>query len=103
MEHNDFDKLNTLYGEIITIVCTAKETNDMDEKLDYLLKLFYKVDECLEFSPYTHFYTQVLIDIIVKTYNTQTLRTDLLVKSKMNLKLKGYSTTNDFTYFQENS
>ena len=83
MEHNDFDKLNTLYGEIITIVCTAKETNDMDEKLDYLLKLFYKVDECLEFSPYTHFYTQVLIDIIVKTYNTKTFRTDLLFKSQI--------------------
>lgn len=36
----------------------------MDEKLDCFFKMFQIVRACLEFSPYTHFYTQVLIDII---------------------------------------
>lgn len=42
-----------------------------------------KVSECLNFSPYAHFYTQVLIDIIVKTYNTKVFRSDLLLKSQI--------------------
>lgn len=45
--------------------------------------MFQIVRACLNFSPYTHFYTQVLIDIIIKTYNTQTFRTDLLFKSQI--------------------
>ena len=83
MEYSDFDKLKKLYTEIIEIVCTAKEADNMETKVDYLLILFRKVTECLEFSPYTHFYTQVLIDIIVKTYNTKVLRSDLLFKSQI--------------------
>ena len=55
----------------------------MDEKLDCFFKMFQIVRACLEFSPYTHFYTQVLIDIIVKTYNSKVFRTDLLFKSQI--------------------
>ncbi len=45
--------------------------------------MFQIVRACLKFSPYTHFYTRVLIDIIVKTYNTKVFRTDLLFKSQI--------------------
>ena len=45
--------------------------------------MFQIVRACLKFSPYTHFYTQVLIDIIIKTYNTKVFRTDLLFKSQI--------------------
>lgn len=45
--------------------------------------MFQLVRACLNFSPYTHFYTQVLINIIEKTYNTKTFRTDLLYKSQI--------------------
>jgi len=83
MEDSDFNELKKLYTEIIEIVCTAKESDNMETKVDYLLTMFRKVTECLEFSPYTHFYTQVLIDIIVKTYNTKVFRSDLLFKSQI--------------------
>ena len=58
------DKLKTMYTGLIELVCSAKEANIMDEKLDCFFKMFQIVRACLEFSPYTHFYTQVLIDII---------------------------------------
>lgn len=45
----------------------------MDEKMDSFFKMFQIIRACLQFSPYTHFYTQVLIDLIVKTYNTKVL------------------------------
>ena len=83
MSYEDFDKLKKLYTELIEIVCTAKESDTMEEKVDLLLSTFYKVSECLNFSPYTHFYTQMLIDIIVKTYNTKIFRSDLLLKSQI--------------------
>ena len=83
MNNEDFDKLKKIYTEIIDLVCKAKESNNMDMQIDLLLTTFYKVQECLNFSPYTHFYTQVLIDIIVKTYNTRTFRSDLLLKSQI--------------------
>ncbi|MBP3501950.1 MAG: hypothetical protein J6K42_00495 [Clostridia bacterium] len=83
MSYEDFDKLKKLYTELIEIVCNAKESDTMEEKIDLLLATFYKVSECLNFSPYTHFYTQVLIDIIVKTYNTKVFRSDLLLKSQI--------------------
>ena len=41
------------------------------------------VKDILSFSPYTHFYTQTLIDIILKTYNTGVFKTDLLYKYKI--------------------
>ena len=64
MSYEYFDKLKTMYTGLIELVCSAKEANIMDEKLDCFFKMFQIVRACLEFSPYTHFYTQVLIDII---------------------------------------
>ena len=104
MDYSDFDKLKKLYTEIIEIVCTAKEADNMETKVDYLLILFRKVTECLEFSPYTHFYTQVLIDIIVKTYNTKVFRSDLLFKSDIGCFIENpeYSPNEFFEELEEN-
>lgn len=83
MDYKNFDKLKAIYTQLINLVCTAKESDTMDEKMDCFFKMFQIVRACLELSPYTHFYTQVLIDIIVKTYNTKTFRSDLLFKSQI--------------------
>ena len=83
MSYEDFDKLKAMYTQLIELVCSAKESDTMDEKMDCFFKIFQIVRACLEFSPYTHFYTQVLIDIIVKTYNSKVFRTDLLLKSQI--------------------
>lgn len=83
MNYEDFDKLKVMYTQLIELVCTAKEANTMDEKMDSFFKMFQIVRACLQFSPYTHFYTQVLIDLIVKTYNTKVFRSDLLFKSQI--------------------
>ena len=83
MSHQEFDKLKAIYSQLIGLVCYAKETDSEDERLDCFFKMFQLVRACLDFSPYTHFYTQVLIDIIIKTYNTKTFRTDLLFKSQI--------------------
>ncbi len=34
MSYEDFDKLKTMYTGLIELVCSAKEANIMDEKLD---------------------------------------------------------------------
>ncbi len=83
MNYEDFDKLKAMYTQLIEIVCYAKETDSEDKKMDCFFKMFQIVRACLEFSPYTHFYTQVLIDIIIKTYNTKVFRSDLLFKSQI--------------------
>ena len=83
MGYEDFDKLKEMYTQLIEVVCNAKETDTMDEKMDCFFKMFQIVRTCLKFSPYTHFYTQVLIYIIVKTYNSKVFRTDLLFKSQI--------------------
>lgn len=83
MHYEDFDKLKTMYTGLIELVSYAKETDSEDEKMDCFFKMFQIVRACLEFSPYTHFYTQVLIDIMVKTYNTKVFRSDLLFKSQI--------------------
>ena len=75
---------------MIELICFAKESDSSDEKLDCFFKMFQIVRACLEFSPYTHFYTQVLIDIIVKTYNTKTFRSDLLFKSQIGVLIEDY-------------
>lgn len=85
MDNKDFDKLKAIYNQLIELVCYAKETDSEDDRLDCFFKMFQLVRACLEFSPYTHFYTQVLIDIIIKTYNTKTYRTDLLFKSQISV------------------
>ena len=83
MNFNDVDKLRKLYTDLIELVCASKESNSTDIQMDYLFKMFLLVKDILSFSPYTHFYTQTLIDIIVKTYNTGVFRTDLLYKYKI--------------------
>ena len=81
MDNKEFERLKNMYSQLIELVSTAKESVIMDEKLDCFFKMFQIVRACLEFSPYTHFYTQLLIDIIVKTYNTKVFRSDLFFKS----------------------
>ena len=83
MDNKEFERLKNIYSQLIELVSTAKESDIMDEKLDCFFKMFQIVRACLEFSPYTHFYTQVLIDIIVRTYNTKEFRNDLLFKSEI--------------------
>ena len=83
MDSNNFEKLNTLYDELINLVCDLKECNNKKEHDKLLDTLLNKVEKCLYFSPYTHFYTQTLIDIIVKTYDFKVYRTDLLFKYKI--------------------
>lgn len=83
MNYEDFDKLKVMYTQLIELVCRGKESDTEDENMDCFFKMFQIVRACLEFSPYTHFYTQVLIDLIVKTYNFKTYRTDLLFKSQI--------------------
>ena len=83
MSHQEFKKIKAIYTQLIELVCYSKETDSEEERYDCFLKMFQIVRACLNFSPYTHFYTQVLIDIIVKTYNSKTFRTDLLFKSQI--------------------
>ena len=90
MDYKEFDRLKTIYTQLIELICFAKESDSSDEKMDCFFKMFQIVRACLEFSPYTHFYTQVLIDIIVKTYNTKTFRSDLLFKSQIGVLIEDY-------------
>ena len=83
MNEEHFNKLKAMYTQLIELTCYSKESHTMEEKMDCFFKMFQIVRACLEFSPYTHFYTQILIDIIVKTYNTKTYRSDLLFKSQI--------------------
>ena len=103
MSYEDFDKLKAMYTQLIELVCYSKETDSEDEKIDCFLKMFQIVRACLKFSPYTHFYTQVLIDIIVKTYNTKVFRTDLLFKSQIGVFIKNtkYSPDDFFSELEE--
>lgn len=103
MSYEDFDKLKAMYTQLIELVCYAKETDSEDEKIDCFLKMFQIVRVCLKFSPYTHFYTQVLIDIIVKTYNTKVFRSDLLFKSQIGVFIKDtkYSPNDFFSELEE--
>lgn len=93
-----------MYSQLIELVSTAKESDIMDEKLDCFFKMFQIVKACLEFSPYTHFYTQILIDIIVKTYNTKVFRSDLLFKSDIGCFIENpeYSPNKFFEEWEEN-
>ena len=103
MSCEDFDKLKSMYSQLIEMVCYAKETDSEDEKIDCFLKMFQIVRACLKFSPYTHFYTQVLIDIIVKTYNTKVFRSDLLFKSQIGVFIEEtkYSPNDFFSELEE--
>lgn len=103
MNHEDFDKLKSMYTQLIELVCYAKETDSEDKNMDCFFKMFQIVKACLNFSPYTHFYTQVLIDIILKTYNTKTFRTDLLYKSQIGVPIDNskYYPNEIFEEFEE--
>lgn len=83
MDFEDFEKLRDYYTQLIDLICTSKECNSQEEQISYYLEMLYYVKEILQFSPYTHFYTQTLIDIIIKTYNSGIFRTDLLFKYKI--------------------
>ena len=98
MEYDEFDKLKILYTELISIVCSNKECNGMDKKVNYLFEMFHKVQECLNFSPYTHFYTQTLIDIIIKTYNSGVFRSDLLFKNNIGVYIDNTEYTPNETF-----
>ena len=104
MEYNEFDKLKILYTELINIVCSNKECNGMDKKVNFLFEMFHKVQECLKFSPYTHFYTQTLIDIIIKTYNSGVFRSDLLFKNNIGVYIDNteYTPNEIFEEIEEN-
>ena len=104
MEYDEFDKLKILYTELINIVCSNKECNGMDKKVNFLFEMFHKVQECLNFSPYTHFYTQTLIDIIIKTYNSGVFRSDLLFKNNIRVYIDNteYTPNEIFEEIEEN-
>ena len=104
MEYDEFNKLKILYTELINIVCSNKECNGMDKKVNYLFEMFHKVQECLNFSPYTHFYTQTLIDIIIKTYNSGVFRSDLLFKNNIGVYIDNteYTPNEIFEEIEEN-
>lgn len=104
MSYEDFDKLKAIYTQLIELVCRGKEADTEDENMDCFFKMFQIVRACLEFSPYTHFYTQVLIDLIVKTYNFKTFRTDLLFKSQIGVFIENskYSPKELYEQLEEN-
>ena len=104
MEYDEFDKLKFLYTELINIVCSNKECHGMDKKVNFLFEMFHKVQECLNFSPYTHFYTQTLIDIIIKTYNSGVFRSDLLFKNNIGVYIDNteYTPNEIFEEIEEN-
>lgn len=104
MSYENFDKLKAIYTQLIELVCRGKEADTEDENMDCFFKMFQIVRACLEFSPYTHFYTQVLIDLIVKTYNFKTFRTDLLFKSQIGVFIENskYSPKELYEQIEEN-
>lgn len=104
MECDEFDKLKILYTELINIVCSNKECKGMNKKINFLFEMFHKVRECLNFSPYTHFYTQTLIDIIIKTYNSGIFRSDLLFKNNIGVYIDNdeYTPNEIFEGIEEN-
>ena len=104
MNYEDFDKLKVMYTQLIELVCRGKEADTEDENMDCFFKMFQIVRACLEFSPYTHFYTQVLIALIVKTYNFKTFRTDLLFKSQIGVFIENskYSPKELYEQIEEN-
>lgn len=72
------DKLKALYSELITAVSEGKINN---KEYDLYCDINNILEKCLEFSPYTHFYNQLLVDVIIKTYNMNFIRSDILIKN----------------------
>ena len=78
MDYDDIDKLKELYSELIQVVADGKLNN---KEYDLYCDINNILQKCLEFSPYTHFYNQILVDTIIKTYNMNFIRSDLLIKN----------------------
>lgn len=78
MDYDDIDKLKELYLELIQVVADGKLNN---KEYDLYCDINNILQKCLEFSPYTHFYNQILVDTIIKTYNMNFIRSDLLIKN----------------------
>lgn len=101
ISYEDFDKLKTMYTQLIELVCSAKEANIMDEKLDCFFKMFQIVRACLEFyeeleeNPYTielilHEFTDNIEKVSTKKHNEymkyfETIR-DSLIENFMDKK-----------------
>lgn len=81
LDYGDIEKLKELYAELIKVVIDGKFYN---EENNLYCNMVDVVDKCLEFSPYTHFYNQLLIDTIIKTYNMNFIRSDIIIKSGIN-------------------
>lgn len=82
MDYDDIDKLKELYSELIQVVADGKLNN---KGYDLYCDINNILQKCLDFSPYTHFYNQILVDIIIKTYNMNFIRSDLLIKNDIKL------------------
>ncbi len=78
MNYDDIDRLKEIYSELIEVVADGKLNN---KEYDLYCDINNILEKCLNFSPYTHFYNQILIDTIIKTYNMNLIRSDLLIKS----------------------
>lgn len=78
MDYDDIDKLKELYSELIQVVADGKLNN---KEYDLYCDINNILQKCLDFSPYTHFYNQILVDTIIKTYNMNFIRSDLLIKN----------------------
>lgn len=112
MSYEDFDKLKTMYTQLIELVCSAKEANIMDEKLDCFFKMFQfksQIDvfienpkyyakelyEEIQENPYTielilHEFTYNIEKLSIKKHNEyikyfETIR-DLLIENLMEKK-----------------
>lgn len=78
MDYEDMDKLKEIYSELITAVSEGKLNN---KEYDLYCDINNILEKCLEFSPYSHFYNQLLVDVIIKTYNMNFIRSDILIKN----------------------
>lgn len=82
-DNEDIDILRKLYDELIKVIAKCKFENLTNALYDEICKIVYK---CLEFSPYTHFYNQLLIDTLIKTYNMNFIRSDIVIKNRIDLR-----------------
>lgn len=81
-DNKDIDILRKLYDELIKVIAKCKFENLTTDLYDNICKIVYN---CLEFSPYTHFYNQLLIDTLIKTYNMNFIRSDIALKNGIDL------------------
>lgn len=82
MDYEDANKLKELYSKLINVVSDGKLNNKQYDLYCDINQILY---DCIQFSPYTHFYNQLLVDTMIKTYNMDFIRSDLIVKSSIRL------------------